>query len=104
MSKSLIITIIATLIGIITLAVGLYILNQTPKPVESISLNTAPSALVILPKTKTLANSLTDIPSMPAERGTEAWCEEMMLKADNQWPDQDAVLFAKSCIYETLAH
>jgi len=93
MSKSLLIAVISLVIGVLTLVVGLYVLSTTPaEPVQPVS---APP--VVLPQLP--AQTATDIPDLPAEPGSEAWCERQMLLADSEWSDVDARTFADHCLY-----
>ena len=98
MSKSLIISLISIVIGVITIAVGLYVLSVTPAPAP---VPGAADPFVVMPQVKTpQASEDNSVPSAPAERGSEPWCEQMMNKPDDSWGDADARLFAKNCVYE----
>lgn len=102
MSKSVMLTLVVTVLGLATIAVGLYMLSQTPI-VEPSTLDEIPSSLVIMPQTKSTiikSTAIENTSDIPVVRGSEPWCEEMMNKADSQWPDKDAMLFAQNCIYE----
>lgn len=33
-----------------------------------------------------------------AEKGSEVWCDLMLVKADNAWTEEETTLFAKTCI------
>ncbi|MBE8717544.1 DUF3012 domain-containing protein [Cellvibrio polysaccharolyticus] len=33
-----------------------------------------------------------------AEKGSEVWCDLMLVKADNAWTEEETTLFAKACI------
>ncbi|MDO3382479.1 DUF3012 domain-containing protein [Gilvimarinus algae] len=97
MSRSLVIAIIATIIGLATIAVGLYVLSQTPAPAPEATAQSSSAALVVVPQ---LESAVTDVPLGDAEPGSEAWCEAMMIKADNDWSDEESKLFAAQCIYQ----
>ncbi len=97
MSKSVLLTIVVTILGLITIAVGLYALSITPAHVPSPQLTDIPETLVMVPQVA--SNTATDIAMLPVVRGDEVWCEKMML-VSGVWVDADASLFAKNCIYE----
>lgn len=98
-------TLVVTVLGLATIGVGLYVLSQTPIA-EPTTLDEMPPSLVIMPQTINMQNaaikstSIENTNDVPVARGSELWCEEMMNKADSQWPDKDAMLFAQNCIYE----
>lgn len=46
----------------------------------------------------TSANSVED--DAQIVRGSEEWCESMMLKPGSDWNDPDTQLFAEKCLYE----
>ncbi|UTF60684.1 DUF3012 domain-containing protein [Gilvimarinus sp. DA14] len=104
MNKSLVIALVATIIGVCTLAVGLYILATTPAPAPEPaaapqSESTAPKEpLAVVPQIS--GSNATLVPDADAEPGSEAWCEAMMATPDGEWSDADARLFSQHCIYQ----
>lgn len=57
-----------------------------------------------LQTTESLINSNTESAPSPSsdsrqlERGSEAWCEDMLTKANDDWSEADTQLFAQKCI------
>ena len=102
MSKSLIISLVSIVIGVITIAVGLYVLSITPAPAPEQGMAEPADPFVVVPQVAPQDQTPTasDIPSTPAEPGSEPWCEQMMVKPDEQWNDADSRLFAQRCVYE----
>ena len=99
MNKSLVIAILALVIGAGTIGLGLYVLATTPAPTtKSVAVAPEQNRLVVLPPAP--ESTGTDIPSAPVERGSEPWCEQLMVTPDSDWSDADARLFATQCIYE----
>lgn len=98
MSKSLIISLAAIVIGLITIAVGLYVLSITPAPELGPD---AADPFVVVPQLSPDATDPggQDVPSVDTEPGSEPWCEQMMLLPDAQWSEPDTRLFAQQCLY-----
>ncbi|HEY7884607.1 MAG TPA: DUF3012 domain-containing protein [Cellvibrionaceae bacterium] len=92
MNKPLLIALTSLIIGAITLGVGLYVLSTTPaEPAQS-----PVEATLVFPQ---VADQATDVPDVPAEPGSETWCDQQMLIADADWSDNDARIFADHCLY-----
>jgi len=36
---------------------------------------------------------------LPTEKMTEEWCEQMMVKPNNEWIETEIQLFARDCTY-----
>jgi len=51
---------------------------------------------LIINSTQTTPNSSSNVTNL--ERGSEAWCEDMLVKANDQWNEADTQLFAQKCI------
>ncbi|WP_020209602.1 DUF3012 domain-containing protein [Gilvimarinus chinensis] len=105
MNKSLLIALVATVIGVCTLGVGLYILATTPAPAPETTQvaptdasSSSPQSVALVPQLRNSDASL--VPDTQAEPGTEPWCDAMMATPDGNWSDSDARLFSKHCIYE----
>lgn len=96
LNKSLIISLVSIVIGVGTIAVGLYVLSQTPAPTPESKLKVE-APIVVVPEVE---GEKPKMPEGPIERGTQKWCDKMMLVSDSDWSDDDARLFAKVCLYE----
>lgn len=106
MSKQLLLALITSALGILTIGVGLYVLHKTPAP-ANFSQAAAPAAQkvefvsstenVLIPRIKS-AEAAT-IQPYEFDPGTEGWCEAMMQLPDEQWEKEDAKIFAQNCIY-----
>lgn len=103
MNKSLLVAYLSIVIGAITLAIGVYILSQTPATTEALPAQTESEPYVVIPETagaEPAENTDPSIPLAPAAPGSESWCEKMMDSADSEWSDSDAKTFARQCLYD----
>ncbi|MDO3385590.1 DUF3012 domain-containing protein [Gilvimarinus sp. SDUM040013] len=103
MSKQLVIALVATIFGIVTIGVGLFVLSQTPATTQ-ISPGQAP-------ETKDLAETHLYVPQIDASGtltgrdisdltpGSEPWCDAMMDMPDHEFQAENAKVFADHCIY-----
>lgn len=113
-------------ISLLLLNIGIWILrNPAPLPVDLPSSETSQRALEIpaLPASggegqnleslqSTVINfnatSMSEASKLSAseldkaiantEKGSEAWCDLLLVKADNAWTEEETALFAKACI------
>ena len=96
LNKSMRLTWILIGLALLTLLVGIFMLSQLPTEEEA-----EEPAFVVLPQLKQSdAPAEVSIPLVPAEPGSEQWCEQMMHKPDAQWQDEDARLFAANCLFD----
>ncbi|WP_049721723.1 DUF3012 domain-containing protein [Gilvimarinus polysaccharolyticus] len=100
MSKSLIISLLSIMIGLVTIAVGLYVLSTTPAPAPAPETGASNDPFLMVPQRQTTDATGQDVPSLEATPGSEPWCEQLMLLPDDRWTDQDARLFAQHCVYQ----
>lgn len=103
MNKSLLVAYLSIAIGVVTLAIGIYILSQTPVATDAPPAKTEKKPYVVIPDISDdtpVATSDPSIPLAPAEPGSESWCETMMNSADTEWSDSDAKTFARQCLYD----
>ena len=100
MNKSLIIALIATGIGVCTLAVGLYILATTPAPAPEPQAQAvaASEPMAVIPQLRNSDSPL--VPDADAPMGSEPWCEALMAKPDREWSESESRQFAEHRIYE----
>lgn len=119
MNKQLAIALIVTLLGMATIAVGLYVLSQTPAPAPEQSQPTAiaesPSntSLPQPPATENVTgNESAHVLTLPMDptastnigppddftEGSEPWCEAMMVSPESQWDEKHSKIFAANCI------
>lgn len=95
-------------LSLLMLVIGLFLISRTPDTVpEEIPLVEQQEDLSLIKSlndTQTIINnaSKNDAPSLTDEqreiRGSEEWCEAMMVKPDAEWSDADARLFAQKCL------
>lgn len=67
--------------------------EQVAEPSFSESLQTTESLIVNSTRSAQVSSSGIDL-----ERGSEAWCEGMLVKANDDWSEADTQLFAQKCI------
>lgn len=96
-------------LSLLILIMGILLISRTPDMVpEAVSPSAEQqedlSLIKSLNDTETIINnaSKNDAPSLTDEqreiRGSEEWCEAMMVKPDAEWSDADARLFAQKCL------
>jgi hypothetical protein len=94
----MIISLVSIVIGLGTIAVGLYVLSITPAP-EPVA-EGAQDPFIVVPQVQPQQPAgLNDVPSAPVVRGSEPWCEQLMNTPDDRWSDADSRLFAQNCLY-----
>lgn len=90
--------------SVLMIAFGLYLISQQPMPEEQ----------DIADPTQPPSREIGMIPALPdedrdesipelevdAEPGSDAWCEQLMRLANDQWTREDSQTFADHCIYD----
>lgn len=95
-------------LSLLMLLVGAMLIMQTPPaPPENVPVNNQQDDMSLirsLDDTETIINSATKgaVQAAPDDerlvRGSEPWCEAMMLKPDAEWNEADTHLFAQKCL------
>lgn len=62
------------------------------------SLGEAQSLINSAGQSQASASNLSGDNSSETMRGSEAWCEQMMLKNDRDWTESDTQLFSQKCL------
>lgn len=83
--------------SLLMIAFGLYLISQQPAP-EPEPVAQPPRDLGVVPAPVPEEESNSEVPEIAPERGSEAWCDFMLQKANELWSEEDTKTFADKCI------